>query len=133
MLIGTLLLGLAVDGTPRAYAAAAKNAPQRGGPHRVWMTVTAYCPCTKCCGRQAKGITASGASVRANGSKFVAADTRLLPFGTKVSVPGYNGGTAVPVLDTGSKIKGHRLDVYFSSHQKAMSWGSRYVQVTVGE
>ena len=95
------------------------------------MRVTAYCPCAKCCGRNANGVTASGKRVAANGSRFVAADTRLLPFLTKVSIPGYSGGTPVPVLDTGGEIKGRRLDVFFSSHGLAQKWGSRWVSVRV--
>jgi hypothetical protein len=56
----------------------------------IWMEVTAYCPCTKCCGPNAHGITASGKEVSYNGGVFVAADTSHYPFGTKLSVPGYN-------------------------------------------
>jgi len=99
----------------------------------VRMCVTAYCPCSTCCGRNAKGITASGRSVRANGAKFVAADTRLLPFNTRVCIPGYNSGAPVPVLDTGRAIKGNRLDVFFSSHSLARKWGSRWLTCRVYE
>jgi 3D (Asp-Asp-Asp) domain-containing protein len=97
----------------------------------VRMLVTAYCPCPKCCGKYSDGITASGKSIYANDSRFVAADTSILPFGTKVSVPGYNGGRPVPVLDRGGKIKGHHLDVFFLTHQRALQWGRRWVDVTV--
>lgn len=99
----------------------------------VRMCVTAYCPCRTCCGRNAKGITASGRSVRANGAKFVAADTRLLPFNTRVCIPGYNSGAPVPVLDTGRAIKGNRLDVFFPSHSMAKKWGSRWLTCRVYE
>ncbi len=99
--------------------------------HTVRMCVTAYCPCRVCCGRDAKGVTASGKSVRANGAKFVAADTRLLPFNTKVCIPGYNSGAPVPVLDTGRAIKGNRLDVFFPSHSMARKWGSRWLTCRV--
>ena len=97
------------------------------------MEVTAYCPCTKCCGEQAAGITASGKTVRHNDGRFVAADTRLLPFGTELSIPGYHGGQAVPVLDRGGAIKGNRLDVYFPTHQEALNWGRQRLAVTVIE
>jgi 3D (Asp-Asp-Asp) domain-containing protein len=95
------------------------------------MLVTAYCPCRKCCGRYQDGRTASGRDIHANGSRFVAADTRILPFGTRVSVPGYHDGLAVPVLDRGGRIKGHRLDVFFLSHAQAEKWGARWLDVTV--
>src|SRR2546430_9615012 len=53
-------------------------------PHRriVKMLVTAYCPCPKCCGENAAGITASGKLVDYNDGHFVAADPSL-HFGTK--------------------------------------------------
>lgn len=97
----------------------------------ISMLVTAYCPCRRCCGRYSDGRTASGRSIRADGSMFVAADTRLLPFGTRVSVPGYHGGAPVSVLDRGAKIKGDRLDVFFLSHARAKAWGARRLDVTV--
>ena len=97
------------------------------------MLVTAYCPCRRCCGRFADGKTASGRRTTANGSVFVAADTRLLPFGTRVSVPGYYGGEPAPVFDRGRRIKGRRLDVFFRSHARAKRWGKRWLNVTVYE
>lgn len=106
------------------------NTPRR---HIIWMEVTAYCPCTKCCGEQAAGITASGKTVGHNNGRFVAADTRLLPFGTQLSIPGYHGGQIVPVLDRGGAIKGNRLDVYFPTHQEALKWGRQRLPVTVIE
>jgi 3D (Asp-Asp-Asp) domain-containing protein len=95
------------------------------------MEVTAYCPCKKCCGRRAKGLTASGKRVSYSGGKFVAADTDVLPFGTRIQIPGYHGGRAVEVVDRGSAIKGHRIDVFFKSHGTAEEWGRRWVAVTV--
>lgn len=97
----------------------------------VWMEVTAYCACTHCCGPKAQGITASGRPVSYNRGRFVAADTRLLPFYTKLSIPGYHGGEPVPVLDRGGAIKGNKLDVYFDSHETARQWGRRWLPVRV--
>jgi len=99
----------------------------------IRMLVTAYCPCRTCCGRHSDGKTASGKSIHANGSRFVAADTRILAFGTRVSVPGYHGGAPVSVLDRGGRIKGRRLDVFFPSHARARRWGARWLDVTVYE
>jgi 3D (Asp-Asp-Asp) domain-containing protein len=98
----------------------------------IWLEVTAYCPCAKCCGRQT-GITASGKSVRFDGGRFCAADTDLLPFGTRLSIPGYHNGRSVQVIDRGGMIKGHRLDVYFPSHQEALRWGRQRLPVTIVE
>jgi 3D (Asp-Asp-Asp) domain-containing protein len=99
------------------------------------MLVTAYSPDARSCGKHADGITASGYSVWTNGMKLVAADTKVLPFGSLVSIPGYGGeeGEIVPVLDRGGKIKGKRLDVLYSTHEIARRWGAQRLEVTVWE
>jgi 3D (Asp-Asp-Asp) domain-containing protein len=94
------------------------------------MEVTAYCPCTKCCGPKAQGLTANGQSVSYNDGKFVAADTDVLPFGTRLLIPGYHAD-AVEVIDRGGAIKGNRLDVFFPTHEAALEWGRRQVDVIV--
>ncbi|MEC9373187.1 MAG: 3D domain-containing protein [Planctomycetota bacterium] len=99
----------------------------------VWMTVTAYSPDHRSCGKWADGITASNKSVWTNGMKLVAADTRLLPFGTLLSVPGYDDGKVVPVLDRGGAIKGARLDVLYPTHQIARRWGVQRLPITIWE
>lgn len=99
----------------------------------ITMRVTAYSPDERSCGTSADGITASGYTVWTNGFKSVAADPRVLPLGSLVSVPGYDAGEVVPVLDTGGAIKGKRLDVLFPSHEVAKNWGSRNLKVTVWE
>src|SRR5262245_45780006 len=38
--------------------------------HIIWMEVTAYCPCHKCCGPKAAGLTASGKRVTYNDGRF---------------------------------------------------------------
>lgn len=95
------------------------------------MNVTAYSPDARSCGEWADGVTASGYSVWTNGMKLVAADTNLLPFGTIITVPGYNDGKPVQVLDRGGAIKGHRLDLLYPSHESALQWGRKDLQITV--
>lgn len=97
------------------------------------MRVTAYSPDERSCGASADGITASGYSVLTNGGFLVAADPRVLPLGSLVSVPAYDDGATVPVLDVGGAIKGNRLDVLFPTHEVAMRWGVRELDVTVWE
>ena len=92
------------------------------GSHAVMMEVTAYCPCTICCGKGAHGVTASGRSISFNHSQFVAADTSILPFGTRLVIPGY-GNAPVEVIDRGGAIKGNKLDVFFPTHEQARAWG----------
>ncbi len=99
----------------------------------VTMTVTAYSPDERSCGDWADGFTASGYSVWTNGMKLVAADTSILPFGSLVSVPGYDEGDVVPVLDRGGAIKGNRLDVLYPTHESALEWGVQSLEVTIWE
>lgn len=99
-------------------------------PRRALMNTSGYCPCSRCCGPNAHGITASGRPVSANSGRFAAAD-RAIPFGAMLSIPGYHGGRAVPVLDRGGAIKGNRLDLFFPSHRAALRWGRRQVAVTI--
>ncbi|MGN0383947.1 MAG: 3D domain-containing protein [Eubacterium sp.] len=86
--------------------------------------ITAYCGCSSCCGNS-NGITASG--TKATPGRTIAADTSVLPFGTRVSI---NGNTYV-VEDRGGAISGNRIDIYFASHQEALNWGVRYCDVYI--
>lgn len=95
------------------------------------MEVTAYCPCRKCCGPRAHGVTASGKPVSFNGGRFVAADTDVLPFGTTLVIPGYDDEQPVEVVDRGGAIVGNRLDVFFPSHREAREWGRQTLPVRV--
>ncbi len=124
------VVSIPTPAAPPAPAIAAVPAPQPR-THTMRMRVTAYCACSRCCGKHADGKTASGRSVRTNGGMFVAADTRILPFHTRVSIPGYYSGAPVPVLDRGKAIKGHRIDVFFADHEVARRWGVRDLDVTV--
>ena len=99
----------------------------------VWMRVTAYSPDAHSCAPFDDGITASLKSVWTNGMRLVAADPRVLPIGSVVSVPGYASGELVPVLDKGGAIKGNRLDVLYPTHEIALRWGVKDLAVTVWE
>ena len=87
--------------------------------------LTAYCPCSKCCGKWASGITASGKTARANHT--IAADTSVLPFGTEV----YIDGQKYVVEDRGGAIKGNKIDIYFDSHTEANNFGVKYKEVFI--
>ncbi len=124
---GTELLKDDISSTSKP-APAAMAAPQKT---YMWMEVTAYCSCPLCCGKGANGITASGKTVRYNRGKFVAADTRLLPFGTKLVIPGYNNDRPVEVIDRGRLIKGRKIDLFFPNHQAAQDFGVQRIKVEV--
>ena len=95
----------------------------------VQMKVTAYCPCSKCCGNSADGITASNHRIKA-GDTFAAAD-RKYPFGTEMIIPGYDHGQQVEVLDRGGAITGNHIDVFFPTHEQALQWGVKYIDVSI--
>ena len=97
--------------------------PQPTSRREVY-TLTAYCHCAKCCGKS-NGITASGA--KAVEGVTIAADTRKLPFGTRVVI---NGHTYI-VQDRGGAIKGNRIDIYFSTHEKALKFGRQTKDIII--
>ncbi len=99
----------------------------------IWMTVTGYSPDERSCGDSADGLTATMHSVTTNAMKLVAADPTVLPYGSMISVPGYDTESIVPVLDCGGAIKGDRLDLLFPTHEEALKWGRQRVLVTVWE
>ncbi|MBB6731149.1 hypothetical protein H7C18_09550 [Cohnella sp. CBP 2801] len=75
------------------------------------------------------GITFSGVKVRRGKLSTIAADPKLFPIGTVLYIPGYGYGV---VADTGSRIKGRRIDLYFpSTKQVFREWGKRTVDVRV--
>jgi 3D (Asp-Asp-Asp) domain-containing protein len=93
------------------------------------MVATAYDPgpvsTGKSPGQRGYGITASG--MRA-GYGVVAVDPRVIPLGTRVYVPGYGAAVAG---DTGSAIKGYRIDLGFATYGEAVNYGRRTVTVYV--
>ena len=74
--------------------------------------ITAYCPCSKCCGK------ATGRTVAAS-SKYA--------FGTKLNI----GGHIYTVEDRGGAITGNKIDIFVNSHSEALQWGVRYLPVSV--
>ena len=80
------------------------------------VLITAYC---------LAGTSATGTHV-APGT--VAVDPRVIPLHSRLVIPGYGRGVA---LDTGSAIKGARLDVWFASCARARQWGVRRLRVRV--
>lgn len=105
------------------------NSESSGEWQTVRMRVTAYCPCPKCCGKYSDGKTACGHKI-CPGDAFVAADKKY-PFGTEMVIAGYQNGKPVKVLDRGGVIQGNRLDVFFHSHEGALRWGVKYLDVKV--
>lgn len=75
------------------------------------------------------GITYSGVKVRRDRVSTIAADPKLFPIGTLLYIPGYGYGV---VADTGSAIKGSKIDLYFETvEQVYKQWGKRKVTVKI--
>lgn len=124
--LGALGIASATDGGKRtpepvtlpSLVVLPRDDPQEGQETRTGVfTVTAYCPCEKCCGAYANGYTATGA--KAAQGVTVAADPAVLPMGTEIELDGHT----YTVQDTGGAIAGNRLDLYFDNHEDALRWG----------
>jgi 3D (Asp-Asp-Asp) domain-containing protein len=114
----------------RVYRESSIESPSQSDEWQtVRMRVTAYCPCEKCCGEYSDGVTACGHVIKP-GDVFAAAD-RQYPFGTEMVVAGYNNDQPIKVLDRGGAIRGDRLDLFFHTHEEALQWGVKYVDVKV--
>ena len=89
--------------------------PPKGGRK---MVVSATCYILK-------GTTASGLPV---GPGIVAVDPTVIPLGTRMYIPGYGKGIAA---DVGGGIKGHIIDLWYSTYAECAKWGRRTVTITI--
>lgn len=106
-----------------------------GAPEEVYLgsfVLTAYCGCTKCCGKNAKkgedgewlAITRSG--VRAQKNHTIAVDPKVIPLGTRVRI----GDVIYTAEDTGGKwVQGKHIDIYLGDHQAAAQFGCQHGDV----
>ncbi|MES9727706.1 MULTISPECIES: ubiquitin-like domain-containing protein [Bacillus] len=90
-----------------------------------YVASTAYTAgCAGCTGR-----TSTGFDLKANpGAKVIAVDPSVIPLGSKVYVEGYGYAVA---SDTGSAIKGNKIDVFVPSKSAAYQWGNKRVKIRV--
>ena len=127
MKLVTVFVALAISFVLTAVVAAEQPAPRV-----VRMKCTAYCPCSKCCGDGACGLTSRGKD--ANNALGVAADPKLLPYGTKLKIPGV--GVRV-VDDTGGAMRKDakkgitHIDVRFPTHKEALKFGVQWLDVEI--
>ena len=91
------------------------------------FTVTAYCCCKDCCGKEtthpAYGITKSG--TKAVEGKTIAVDSTVIPLGSTV----YLNDIPYIAEDTGSAIKGKKIDLFINDHQRAKVFGVQEMEV----
>ena len=75
-----------------------------------------------------RGRTASGQMV-AKG--LIAADPRHLPLGSRVRIEAGSYSGEYVVADTGSMVRGRRIDIWTPTSREAMRFGKRMVKLTV--
>lgn len=83
------------------------------------FSATAYC---------LQGRTALGHSVRRG---IVAADPRVLPLGTRISLNAGSYSGSYLVADTGGNVKGRKLDIWVPSCSEARRFGRKSVSLNV--
>lgn len=82
-------------------------------------------------GDEAYGITYSGVPVTRDVYSTIAADTSVFPIGTVLYIPGYGYGV---VADTGSAIKGNKIDLYYHTVDDVYDrWGKKELDVFIVE
>lgn len=92
-----------------------------------------YASTGKLPGMDGYGITKSGTKARVG---TVAVDPTIIPLGTKLYIE-YADGTGAygyaTAEDTGSAIKGYRVDLFFNTYQECIDFGRRRVVVYILE
>ena len=89
----------------------------------ITFVVTAYCACALCTGHT-HGITKSGRPATVN--RTIACPPHMMH-----KVVWLDGIGARVCEDTGSKIKGKRIDLYVQTHDEALKFGKKIVKVRV--
>lgn len=92
------------------------------------FVLTAYCPCSKCCGTYAlnrpkdengNDIVYTASGERAKSNYTIAVDPNTIPYGTEVIINGHT----YKAQDCGGAVKGKHIDIYFDNHQDALNFG----------
>ena len=89
--------------------------------------ITHYCPCPKCCGEWADGITYTGTT--ATEGRTIAVDPKVIPLGSRVVIDGQE----YIAEDIGGAIKGSRIDVFMDDHHAALVAGVKKTEVFIYE
>lgn len=119
-ILGSILCAICIYVTPTALNYIEK--PIYGSIEETsdeWQTftLTAYCDCEKCCGKNDR-ITATG--TYAVEGVTIAVDPTVIPYSSLVDIEGI--GTFV-AEDCGGAIKGNKIDIYFERHEDALKFG----------
>ena len=102
------------------------------------FTLTAYCPCEKCCGKWGENRPVDGSGnpivygstgIELKEGLSVAVDPDVIPYGSEIVI----GGHTYVAHDCGGAIKNNRIDVYFSDHNRALEFAVQEAEVFVFE
>lgn len=107
-----------------AYPSFSTSDPPEGAELLGTFKITHYCPCAICNGSYVGQPTASGTELTEG--RTIAVDSSVIPLGSQVFIEGYGLRTAE---DTGSAIIGNKIDMYVSTHAKALELGVVYKKV----
>lgn len=91
------------------------------GDYLGQFTASGYCNCENCSGGH--NLTYSGTVPKAEHT--IAADLDHYPLGTKLLID----GVVYTVEDMGGGVSGNRLDIYFATHEEAVAYGLKTVDV----
>ncbi len=116
-----------IKGTRKAVPLPLFNTERSSVKEILTMIATAYSDSRISCGKWAGRPTVIGLKAQYG---VIAVDPRVIPLKTKLYVEGYGYGIAG---DTGSAIKGNRIDVCFNTHQEAVKYGRKAVKVYILE
>lgn len=100
--------------------------------------LTAYCSCSKCCGKWAKDrpvddfgnelVIGANCTLLVAGYS-IAVDPDVIPYGSIVVI----NGKEYKAQDSGGGINGNEIDVYHSDHEAAKEFGIQYADVYLKE
>lgn len=112
------------DGLPASETEKQPEAPEKtatAGASYGTFKISGYCNCSRCSG--GNNYTYSGTVPKANHT--LSADLDKFPLGTKL----YIDGVVYIVEDMGGGVLGDRLDIFFDTHEEALDYGVKEVEV----
>lgn len=110
--------GISAAGSLGDAIATPLNAKEKAQPAASYVA-TAY---------SLRGRTATGATVSKG---MIAADPRVLPLGSRVRLEAGPYSGEYLVADTGSMVRGRRIDIWTPTAREAMRFGRRTIKLTV--
>jgi len=111
----------AAIGQSRSENDSTNSGSETAGEYLGSFTASAYCSCDICCA----GSTLTYSGTVPQPEHTIAADLDVFPLGTRLWID----GVVYTVEDMGGGIAGNRLDIYFATHEEALDYGLKTVEV----